>query len=180
MFKRKIMLPTLALAVIAVAIANVAHSASASAHKSRHHQLATAADANSAILNTFAVLHKTGAAGGAKVQEQYPVWVEAQEGNLCLIKNGVVEPGMMSRACGTDEEALEGKLISHATTPSGTSVTVGLAPNGDTSVTAIEADGSSRTVSVKENIYEIVGNAPLTIALNNASGQATTAGVPGT
>jgi hypothetical protein len=108
------------------------------------------------------------------------VWVAAEGGNLCLIKNGVVEPGMASSGCNTAQEALEGKLISHSTTPSGTAVTVGLAPNGNASVLATEANGSSRTVSVNENVYEIVGKAPLAITLGDASGQSITAGVPGT
>jgi hypothetical protein len=204
MLKRKFVLPTLGVAVIAVAISSlVLGSSTASAHKGRHRQRATAADTSAAILNAFAVLRKAASAGGAplpssvetaasdessqaskiapeltvetKVQKQYPVWVAAEAGKLCLIENGIVDPGMASSDCGTSQEALEGKLISYTTTPSGTPVTTGLAPNGNTSVIATEANGSSRTVSVNENVYEIVGNAPLAITLSNASGQTTTA-----
>ncbi len=209
MLKRKFVLPVIGLAIIATAIGGVLLAGStASAHRGRHRQRATAADTDAAILNAFSVLRKAASAGGAplpssveaaasnegskaskiapeltveaKVPEQYPVWVATQEGQLCLIKNGVVEPGMASSSCGTYQEALEGTLISHSSTPSGTAVTVGLAPNGNTSVTATEANGTSRTLSVNENVYEIVGKAPLTITLSNASGQTVTAGVPGT
>jgi len=207
MLKRRFVLPALGFAVIAVAISSVAlASSTASAHKGRHRQRATAADTSAAILDAFAVLRKAASAGGAplppsveaaasnesskaskiapeltveaKVQEQYPVWVATQEGHLCLIKNGVVAPGMASSSCGTYEEALEGKLISHSTTESGTPVIVGLAPNDNTSVIATEANGSSHTLSVNENVYEIVGKSPQTITLSNASGHTITAAVP--
>jgi hypothetical protein len=207
MLKRRFVLPTLGLAAIAIAITSVAlASSTASAHKARHRPRAAAASASAAILDAFSVLRKAASAGGAllppsvetaasdesseaskiapeltveaKVEEQYPVWVATQEGHLCLIKNGVIAPGIASSSCGGFAEALEGNLISHSTTKSGTSVVVGLAPNGNTSVLATEANGSSHAVNVKENVYEIVGQAPQTIQLRNASGQTVTADVP--
>lgn len=210
MAKTKFTLPALGLAAIAVAaIAATLIASTASAHKARHRPRAAAATSGSmAILNAFSVLRKPAASGGAplppsaesaasdessqaakiepeltaevKVQAQYPVWIASENGQLCLIQSGVVGPGVADSACGSYEEALAGKLIKFSTTPSGTPVIVGLAPNGNTSVQATEASGSSHALSVKENVYEIVGSAPHTITLHDANDQTTIAVVPGT
>jgi hypothetical protein len=208
MAKRKVVLPALSLAAISIAALVIAlATSSASAHKGRHLHPAARASDNAAILNAFSVLRTAASSGGAplpegvgaaasneaagasktepeltgevKVQGQYPVWIAPESGKICLLQEGIVGPGIADSVCGTDQEALEGKLIKYSGKyPSGGPVIVGLAPNGNTSVIAREANGSGHTLSVTDNVYEIVGYSPQTISLINANGQATAAQVP--
>jgi len=57
---------------------------------------------------------------------------------------------------------------------------IGLAPDGNTTVTVTEADGSTRQVPVADNIYEVVGGDPTSITLRDASGAPTTVPIPAT
>jgi len=195
--------------VVAAALGVALGTSSASAHKTRHVPRAPAARAsyNATVLNAFSVLRKAASSGGAplppsvdaaasdeasgasrlepeltgevKVQDQYPVWVAPEAGKICLVQEGIVGPGISDSVCGTDQEALEGKLIKFSRDySSGDPVIVGLAPNGNASVRATEASGGNQTVSVTDNVYEMVGHTLQTIALTNANGQATTAPVP--
>jgi hypothetical protein len=116
-----------------------------------------------------------------KVSDPYPVSVSPENGQICLFQQGVVGPGVGSSFCASYEEALSGKFIGlSGIYPSGTeSVVIGLAPNGNSSVLATDANGSTRAVDVSENVYEIVGKAPQTITLHDAEGQTETFPVPG-
>lgn len=117
------------------------------------------------------------------VTGQYPIWVTPENGAICLVEENIVGPGIGSSICGTYEQALAGELIGllgKYPTHGAESVVVGLAPDSNTSVLATDANGASGTVSVHENVYEIVGKAPHTITVRDANGQATTQEVPGT
>lgn len=198
MLKRRLVLSTLGLLALAAAVTTVSVVGSASARKpSRKHTpphkihrsaARQASDAASA-LSAFSVLSKPATSGGApsnaagvKVSARFPVWVTDEGGEICLSQEGINGPGIGVRDCATHEQALAGKLVmmngiyaSHGTE----SEVVGLAPDGNASVQATDTDGASRAVSVSDNVYEIVGNAPRTITLHDASGQATTQEVPG-
>jgi hypothetical protein len=209
MLKRKLALPTLSLVAVAAAVLAVSVAGSASAHKAPHR--ARKASANAAMLSAFSVLRKTATSGGAplplsvaraiatggsrastiepeltgevEVAGQYPVWVSPRDGEICLLQENVVGPGVGSSFCASDAEALAGKLIGLSgkyPTHGAESVVIGLAPDSNTSVQATDASGANDAVSVHENVYEIVGKAPHTITLSDANGQSTTQEVPGT
>jgi len=209
MLKRKLVLPMLSLVAVAAAVLVVSVAGSASAHKAPHR--ARQASAINAMLSAFSVLRKTATSGGAplpssvshavaiegsqagkieteltgevEVAGQYPVWISPRGGEVCLLQENVVGPGIGSSFCATYEQALAGKLIGLSgkyPTHGAESVIVGLAPDSNTSVQATDASGASDTVSVHENVYEIVGQAPQTITLHDANGQTTTQEVPGT
>jgi alanine racemase len=92
---------------------------------------------------------------------------------------GIVGPGVGTTTCNSIELALSGDFVSYATTWNTHAIAlVGLAPDGNTTVSVTYADGTTRQVSVADNVYLIMGGDPTSITLHDASGTLTTLEVP--
>jgi hypothetical protein len=110
----------------------------------------------------------------------YATWVVPGSTEICLI-SGPTRPGTSSGGggvCGSIAGAEERGLAVTTESASGAPVVLGLVPNGNPSVTVTNTDGTTETIPVKNNVYEITSGHPSTVSLNEASGNATTRHLP--
>ncbi len=101
----------------------------------------------------------------------YPAWVVPGSEGVCLVVGASGRLDLPSAVCGTITEAEERGLALTATAAAGGSpIVVGLAPNGNTSVTVTNADGAREEVPVANNVYEVTAGRPSTVTLKDAAG----------
>jgi hypothetical protein len=118
-------------------------------------------------------------------------WVLPGSSGVCLIAMDIVFPGVGSGGmCDATQTALSGDIfnvwhgVCDSENPTGRvecvpEVTVvGFAPDGNTTVTVADADGSTRQIPVTGNVYKVVGGNPASITLRDASGAMTTVPIP--
>jgi hypothetical protein len=102
-------------------------------------------------------------------------WILPGSSGACLIALGVAGYGVSSGACNSTQAALSGELVVRTGSTSRVSNTlVGLAPDGNATVTITDADGSTRQVPVSDNVYKVIGGNPSAITEHDSSGAVTT------
>jgi hypothetical protein len=105
-------------------------------------------------------------------------WVLPGSTGVCLITYGIVGPGVGSGTCASDSTALAGDFVSFQHKyPDSDIALVGLAPDGNTTVTVTDANGTTRQIPVTDNIYVVTGGNPASITLLTASGATTKIGI---
>ncbi|HEX4034845.1 MAG TPA: hypothetical protein VHX66_10410 [Solirubrobacteraceae bacterium] len=106
-------------------------------------------------------------------------WVQAGSSGVCVVAYGLdvghPNDGIGAAVCTSTATALGGDLLFRKG-----HVYVALAPDGNPTVTVTDTDGSTRQVPVTDNVYKIVGGAPSSITLRDASGALTTVPIPAT
>lgn len=100
----------------------------------------------------------------------YPTWVVPGASKICLVAGSTGPTSNPGSTCAELGWAEQHGLAIVTENSNGTPVVFGLAPNGNTSVDVTETDGSTRTVPVVHNVYEIVGGSPKTVKLKALSG----------
>jgi hypothetical protein len=107
----------------------------------------------------------------------YPAWVVPGLTETCVIV-GAVRPGdVPGGVCGSTAAAIHGLALA-TENAAGTSVVLGLVPNGNASVKVTNADGTTENVPVTNNVYEVTGGTPSTVSLKEASGKRVTRHLP--
>lgn len=108
----------------------------------------------------------------------YPTWIVPGSTEVCLMHDAVGRIGAPGGICGTIA-AFEQRGLAEATEASpGSPVVLGLVPNGNTSVDVTNSNGSTESVPVANNVYEITSGDPVSATLKNASGASTTRRLP--
>jgi hypothetical protein len=100
----------------------------------------------------------------------YPAWVVPGTSKVCLVAGSTGPTSVPGSTCAELAWAEQHGLAIVTEDSMGTPVVFGLAPNGNTSVEVTETDGSTRSVPVANNVYEIVGGSPKTVRLKGLSG----------
>lgn len=104
----------------------------------------------------------------------YPTWVVPGTGEVCLVVGAIGPKGVPSSSCGTSAEANAGEVILLTETATGAPLVFGLAPDTNSTVTVTEANGTTRSVPVTNNVYEITSGTPSSVSLKTTSGATTT------
>jgi len=157
----------------------------------------------SALASSFAVLRQTGAnpiplpasiaqgyTGPAQLSDPYGIdpslaryvaaaktWILPGSSGACIQtyrSQGPRTPIGTGGGCTATPAVLAGELVIRSTTSAGVITLVGLAPDGNTTVTITDTDGTARQIPVTDNVYVATGGHPSTITLNDASGTTTT------
>jgi hypothetical protein len=102
----------------------------------------------------------------------YPTWVVPGTTEVCLVVGAIGTRGVPGSMCDTVARA-EAGLALMTESDTGSPIVLGLAPNGNTSVTVTNADHTTKSIPVTSNVYEIVGGKPSTVTLKDASGAST-------
>lgn len=103
----------------------------------------------------------------AYVAAAHPVWIVPGSVEICVLHLEKVGAGSI---CGTISAAEQRGLAEGTENATGESLVIGLVPNGNASVSVTMRDGTTESVPVEDNIYEIVGGAPASVTLTNAAG----------
>ncbi len=119
------------------------------------------------------------------VNDTYPVVIVPGETSTCVISGptgmsaaAAAAAGRLGGVCGSISGAEERGLAVTTESASGAPVVVGLAPKGNASVTVTNADGTTESVPVTNNVYEITSGNPSTVNLKETSGKVTTRHLP--
>jgi hypothetical protein len=107
----------------------------------------------------------------------YPTWVVPGSTEICLMHGAAphnVSPGGI---CGTVEAAEHGLADGTESAP-GVPLILGLVPNGNASVTVTNANGTTESVPVTNNVYEVTSGMPISVTLKTASGAVETRHLP--
>ena len=99
----------------------------------------------------------------------YPTWVVPGSTEVCLVIGAIGRRGVPGSTCAPVVDA-EAGLTLMTETDSGQPLVLGLAPNGNASVKVTYADGTTASVPVSNNVYEITSGKPSTVTLTTASG----------
>lgn len=99
----------------------------------------------------------------------YPTWVVPGTNEVCLIDGPTTPEGFYGGVCGSIAAAEHGIAVT-TENANGEPVVIGLVPNGNTSVTVGNADGTVERLPVRDNVYESLGGDPSTVKLTEASG----------
>jgi hypothetical protein len=104
-------------------------------------------------------------------------WIQAGSSGICLVAYGNDPhfPKLGDGSCASTVMALAGDMFDRIG-----QTYVGLVPDGNTTVTVTDADGSTRQIPVTSNVYKVVGGNPSSITLRDASGALTTVPIPAT
>lgn len=100
----------------------------------------------------------------------YPAWVVPGASKVCLVAGSTGPTSVPGSTCAQLAWAEQHGLAIATESSTGTPVVFGLAPNGNTSVEVTETGGSTRSVPVANNVYEIVGGSPKAVKLKGLSG----------
>jgi hypothetical protein len=98
--------------------------------------------------------------------------------DVCLLDAEKGSGGATAGVCGTTSGVEERGLALTTENSAGAPVVLGLTPSGNTSVTVTNTDGTTETVPVTNNVYEITSGNPSTATLKEASGKITTRHLP--
>lgn len=104
----------------------------------------------------------------------YPAWVVPGTNEVCLIHGAIGPRGVPGGVCSSIGAVEQRGLAVTTESATGAAVVLGLVPNGNSSVNVTNANGSTESVPVANNVYEITSGTPSTIGLREASGAATT------
>jgi hypothetical protein len=104
----------------------------------------------------------------------YPTWVVPGGTTICVVVGTTGPTSVPSSACGSISVAEQRGLAISTENSNGAPIVIGLAPNGNTSVEATNTDGTTETIPVANNVYEITTGRPDAVTLNDASGTPTT------
>jgi hypothetical protein len=106
-------------------------------------------------------------------------WVQAGSSGVCVVAYGLdvgyPNDGVGDATCVGTATALGGDMITRVG-----HTYVGLAPDGNATVTVTDADGSTSQVPVTGNVYKMVGGDPASISMHDASGALTTVPIAAT
>ena len=98
-------------------------------------------------------------------------WVIPANGEICLATSPPGFPGVAFNGCGGDAGAIAGREFSFATSGRGQWI-AGLVPDKVSRVILTLSDGSSRTVTVRENVYTaLVGGHVVSRRFTNPAGR---------
>jgi len=104
----------------------------------------------------------------------YPTWVVPGGTEVCLVHAAIGTRGAPGASCASVQKAEAGRLTLVTETDSGAPVVFGLAPSNNSSVTVTDVDGTTHTVPVTNNVYEVTAGNPATVSLKEASGTSVT------
>lgn len=79
--------------------------------------------------------------------------------------------GLLGGVCGTISAAEARGIAETTQSASGKPVVIGLVPNGNTSVEVTNVDGTTESVPVTDNVYEITTGSPTAVTMRDAAGQ---------
>jgi hypothetical protein len=102
----------------------------------------------------------------------YPAWVVPGASKVCLVVGSTGPDSVPGSTCAELAWAEQHGLAITTETSTGTLVVFGLVPNGNASVEVINTDGSTRSVPVANNVFEIVGGSPKAVKFKGLSGAA--------
>jgi hypothetical protein len=107
-------------------------------------------------------------------------WILPGSSGICLISYGFDPrfPQVGSGSCNSSAMALSGDMFNRI----GQNNVIGLAPDGNTTMTITYTDGSTQHIPVTGNVYRAAGLSgdPTSITLRDASGALTTVPIPAT
>jgi len=104
----------------------------------------------------------------------YPTWVVPGANHICLVLGTTGANSVPSSSCGSTSSAAHQGLVISTENEAGTPVIVGLVPNGNSVVRVTDTGGTSKSVPVVDNVYEVTGGAPRTVTFRDGSGSETT------
>ena len=142
------------------------------------HSIAHTATANDQPLPSAAIeglSHKPGMEPDAAlyVGGTYPTWLVPGSAEACIVVAPNRPHAVPGGTCAPVSTLNAGMtLITEG--PSGQPLIIGLVPNGNASVGVTDVDGSTRTVAVTNNMFEINTGDPNTVTLKDASGASAT------
>lgn len=112
-------------------------------------------------------------AGGA-----YPTWVIPGSTEVCLMANGTKAGDSAGGICGSTA-ALEQRGLAEVTEgPTGAPLVLGLVPNGNATIEVTNSNGTTETVPVHNNVYEVTAGDPVSATMKDAAGAAVTRILP--
>jgi hypothetical protein len=94
------------------------------------------------------------------------VWVVPGSDGVCVVQND----SDTTTGCGTTTQADNGDLIQTTSAGGSPNYVLGLAPDGNSSVTVAFANGSVESVPVTDNVYEAAGAGMTAVTLTTAAG----------
>ena len=106
----------------------------------------------------------------------YPTWVVPGSTEVCLVVGTIGPRSVPSAVCAPITRAESG-LALMTETDSGQPLVLGLAPDGNTMVKVTNVDGTTGSVPVSNNVYQITSGKPETVSLKAAGGALTTRSV---
>ena len=108
----------------------------------------------------------------------YPTWIIPGSTEVCLMHGALGRLGTAGGICGLISAFEQRGLAEVAEVSSGVKVVLGLVPSGNVSVEVTNSDGSTESVPVADNVYEITSGEPVSVTLKNAGGATTTRRLP--
>ena len=103
----------------------------------------------------------------------YPTWVVPGSTEVCLMHAALSRQDVPGGVCGSIKAAEHGLAVT-SEDAAGAPVVLGLAPDGNISVNVTNADGTTESVPVTNNVYEITSGDPVSVTLKQASGASET------
>lgn len=100
---------------------------------------------------------------------EYPTWVVPGSSEVCLVVGATGTRGVPSSVCGPISRAESG-LVVLTETDSGQPLVLGLAPDGNRSVSVTDKDDATESVPVTDNVFEIVRGHPVSVSLKDTAG----------
>jgi hypothetical protein len=111
----------------------------------------------------------------------YPVVVEPGETEICVLNGpegmtaaSAHAAGELGGVCGTIADAETRGLADSTEAASGAPVVIGLVPNGNTSVSVTNTNGTTEDLPVTNNVYEITSGTPTSVTMKDATGATVT------
>jgi hypothetical protein len=104
----------------------------------------------------------------------YPTWVVPGSSDVCLVLGATAPDRYPGGVCGSISGAERRGLAVTTENAAGAPIVVGLAPNGNSAVEVTNTNGTTESVPVTNNVYEITSGNPTTVSLKDASGTPTT------
>jgi hypothetical protein len=101
---------------------------------------------------------------------QYPTWIVPGSNGVCIVSTGIVGESTADGVCSSVTSAVAGHLVKVSMAGPDEAITTGLVPDGNSSVTVTEADGSVERAPVVDNVYEVRGSGVKSVALIGSGG----------
>jgi len=100
----------------------------------------------------------------------YPTWIVPGSTEVCLVVGPMRAHDVPGAVCGSVSGSEHGFAMTTENAV-GAPVVIGLAPDGNASVEVTNANGTSESVPVVNNVYEVISGTPSTATLKEASGR---------
>ena len=100
-----------------------------------------------------------------------PTWVVPGASDVCVVLGASSPTGVPSADCGPAATVEQYGLRLTTTSADGNSLLVGLAPDGNPSVSIQESSGATRAIAVIDNVFEVEGGEPRSVTMRTPSGQ---------